>query len=99
MKIQHLIPFLFLAGFCTVSAQTNNAPANVSTKTFGTNEAPDAIDWLFAELGSSYGGWQNGPVLSVPLPGTASAEDVVSNVAKTQWYDKALKEGVTKGKV
>ena len=25
MKIQHLIPILFLAAFCTVSAQTNNA--------------------------------------------------------------------------
>ena len=28
MKIQHLIPILFLAAFYTVSAQTNNTPAN-----------------------------------------------------------------------
>src|ERR1039457_2501521 len=28
MKIQHLIPILFLAAFCTVSAQTNRPPAN-----------------------------------------------------------------------
>jgi hypothetical protein len=27
MKIQHLIPILFLAAFCTVSAQTNNSEA------------------------------------------------------------------------
>ena len=27
MKVQHLIPILFLAAFCTVSAQTNNAIA------------------------------------------------------------------------
>ena len=31
MKIQHLIPILFLAAFCTVSAQTNNAPATTNT--------------------------------------------------------------------
>jgi len=31
MKIQHLIPILFLAAFCTVSAQTNNAPAITNT--------------------------------------------------------------------
>ena len=31
MKKQHLIPILFLAAFCTVSAQTNNAPANTNT--------------------------------------------------------------------
>jgi hypothetical protein len=91
MKIQHLIPILFLAGFCTVSAQTNNAPANVSTKAFGTNEAPDAIDWFVAEIGSSYGGWQNGAVLSVALPETASAEEVVSNISKTLWYEKEFK--------
>jgi hypothetical protein len=32
MKIQHLIPILFLAAFCTVSAQTNNAPTNTNTR-------------------------------------------------------------------
>ena len=33
MKIQHLIPILFLAAFCTVSAQTNTptAPALLTT--------------------------------------------------------------------
>jgi hypothetical protein len=30
MKLQHLIPILFLAAFCTVSAQTNNAPASTN---------------------------------------------------------------------
>jgi hypothetical protein len=33
MKIQHLIPILFLAGFCTVSAQTNDTPASASRMT------------------------------------------------------------------
>ena len=27
MKIQHIVPILLLAGYCTVSAQTTNAPA------------------------------------------------------------------------
>jgi hypothetical protein len=31
MKTQHLIPILFLAAFCTASAQTNNTPANPNT--------------------------------------------------------------------
>ena len=31
MKFQHLIPILFLAAFCTVSAQTNNTLGNTNT--------------------------------------------------------------------
>jgi len=40
MKLQHLIPILFLAAFCTVSAQTNNALADTNTPSFDsdTNE-------------------------------------------------------------
>jgi hypothetical protein len=59
------------------------------SKAQGTNKAPDAIDWLFAEFWSS--GGENGPVQKADLPETASAEDVVSNVSKMQWHDKELK--------
>jgi hypothetical protein len=31
MKIKHLIPLLVLAGYCTVSAQTTNAPSNTDS--------------------------------------------------------------------
>ena len=40
MKIQHLIPILFLAAFCTVSAQTNIAPAESKSIKLDTNGIP-----------------------------------------------------------
>ena len=36
MKIQHLIPIWFLAGFCTVSAQTKPAAANANAPALPT---------------------------------------------------------------
>ena len=53
-----------------------------------TNKTPDAIDWLVADLGSSYGVFQNGAVTSLNLPETASAEEVVSNAFKKDWFYK-----------
>ena len=40
MKIQHLIPILFLAACCTVSAQTNVAPAESKSIKLDTNGIP-----------------------------------------------------------
>lgn len=59
------------------------------SKAQATNKAPDAIDWLTAEFGTS--GWPNFPTQWVDLPETASAEEVVSNVAQVRWIDQALK--------
>lgn len=60
------------------------------TKAQGTNKTPDEIDWLVANLGSSYGGFTWGMVQSVHLPETASTEEVVSNISKRPSIDKAL---------
>ena len=43
MKILHLIPILFLAAFCTVSAQTNTAPASTSTPALLTTNQAEAL--------------------------------------------------------
>jgi hypothetical protein len=43
MKTQHLIPILFLAAFCTASAQTNNAPANTNTPPLLTTKQLDSL--------------------------------------------------------
>ena len=40
MKIQNLIPILFLAAFCTVSAQTNNAPVEPQSIKVANNGVP-----------------------------------------------------------
>ena len=40
MKIQHLIPILFLAAVCTASAQTNNAPVNTNASALGIIVTP-----------------------------------------------------------
>jgi len=40
MKIQHIIPILLLAGFCTVSAQTNNTPAEPISIKLDNNGIP-----------------------------------------------------------
>ena len=43
MKTQHLIPILFLAAFCTVSAQTNTAPTKTNTPSVPTPEKATAL--------------------------------------------------------
>jgi hypothetical protein len=43
MKIQHLIPILFLAGYCTVSAQTNNILFNTNTSSLLTTNQAEAL--------------------------------------------------------
>ena len=40
MKIQHLIPIMFLAAFCTVSAQTNTAPTESRSIKLGNRGVP-----------------------------------------------------------
>src|ERR1035438_4649042 len=57
MKILHLIPILFLAAFCTVSAQTNNALANSSK-----SPSRNAID--FIQVGKDTT-WTNGYILHI----------------------------------
>jgi hypothetical protein len=58
------------------------------SKAQDTNKTPDAIDWLVAQLGSSYGGFQNGIVTSLNLSETASTEEIVSNAFKKDWFYK-----------
>ena len=63
MKAQHLIPILFLAAFCTASAQTNNtgpqAGKEQSVTTFGdetkppTISLPDAYQLAIIKLGQA----------------------------------------------
>jgi hypothetical protein len=53
-----------------------------------TNKMPDSIDWLVAQLGSTYGGFGNGMVTSLNLPETASTEEIVSNAFKKDWFYK-----------
>ena len=49
MKIQHLIPFLFLAAFCTVSAQTNT-PSRAKISTDGQLTRENSIIMHMAKI-------------------------------------------------